>query len=215
MNKLNLRAPSFTNLPTVGSVSTIETIEKRPRRLIVLISPEMDCASLTRRLCKLAAETNSDIQLLGRYKDSTQELALHRELIMAAALIREAKVYVESSLETGTDWLAAVKRNYQVGDIIVCISDQSVGIRRKPLSQILESAFKVPVYILTTTKPMQPPSSLRAQVVAWSGLVGIIVGFFILQAQIIGLPDNGSKTVLSILILIPELFSIMFWNSLF
>ncbi len=216
MNKLSLQATPFSNPAVKESITfTARLSPERSRRMIVLVPPDTECTSLTRRICKIAEETNSDILLLGLYKNAAQELALQRELVTASALIRDAKLFVEMSIEVGTDWLAAVRRNYQAGDTIVCIADQAIGIRCIPLSQMLESTFQAPLYILTEGNPKKPPLSTLSQIFAWSGFVGIVVVFFVLQAQIIALPDNWTKTFLSVLLLIPEIVSIAVWHSLF
>ncbi|HLO14183.1 MAG TPA: hypothetical protein VK206_05100 [Anaerolineales bacterium] len=218
MNKLNVQAPSFTNLSAVESDASIRAIDldlARSRRLIVLIPPDSDCTGVTRRICRLASETNSDIQLLGLCKDPNQELALRRGLATIAALIRDAKVYVEMKVEIGTNWLDVVKRNYQEGDMIVCIVEQPIGIRRRPLSQILESTFKAPVYILSNVKYAQSQSNVLSQVITWCGFIGIIASFFILQVKITQLPKDWFQTLLFILLLIPEFGLIWVWNSLF
>src|SRR5512138_2494886 len=133
MNKLNAHAASFPKVVTIEADTSIPTSEvDRSPCLIVLVPPDSDSSSFTRRLCRLATETNSNIQLLGVCSDANQELALRRDLVTVAALIRDARVYVETRVELGTDWLAAVKQSYQKGDMIVCIADQSVGLRRRP-----------------------------------------------------------------------------------
>jgi hypothetical protein len=183
--------------------------------LIVLVPPDSDSSSFTRRLCKIAVETNSNILLLGVCSDANQELALRRDLATVAALIRDARVYVETRVEVRTDWLAAVKQSYQKGDMIVCIADQSVGLRRRPLSQILESTFQAPIYILSdrNVRPFEP--NALSQVISWSGFLGIIIGFFFLQVKIAQLPNDWFQMFLTILTLIPELGLILLWNSLF
>jgi hypothetical protein len=188
---------------------------ERSRRLIVLISLDSDCTLLTRRICRLASETSSTIQLLGLCKNPIHELTLRRELATVSALIRDAKVYVEAKVEIGSDWLAIIKQNYQEGDMIVCISDQPVGIRQRPLSHILESQLKAPIYILSDTKSTQSQSSFVSRIIAWSGCFAILIGFFILQAQLVQLPNDWFQSVLFILLLIPELGLILLWNSLF
>jgi hypothetical protein len=216
MNKIGLHATLANDLPIDETGFLVEANDiDRSHRLVVLVSPEMDCVGVTRRICKIAHETHSDILLLGLYKDHTQEFSLQRELITASALIRNTKIYVEIMLQLGTDWLDAVKQQYQEGDRIVCISDQSVGIRHKPLTQILETNFRAPIYLLSDAKPQQNRTGVISQLFVWSGLIGIIILFFILQAQLVGLPDSLSKTVFSVLLLIPEILLIVFWNSLF
>jgi hypothetical protein len=163
----------------------------------------------------LATETKSEIQLLGLCKDPAQELALRRELVTVSALIRDVRIYAEVTIEVGTNWLDAVKRNYQDGDAIVCITDPSIGIRQRSFSQILESTLRAPIYILSETKPSQPHSNILLRVIAWSGFLGIIVGFFILQMKIVQLSGDWLQTVMLIFLLIPEFGAIWIWNSLF
>lgn len=216
MNKLNIQAPSFANLRVAESEVTVRVVDaERSKRLIVLISPDSDATNVTRRICKLAADTNSDVQLLGVCKGVNQQLTLRRELVTVAALIRDAKVFVEIKVEVGINWLEAVRRNYQDGDALVCIAEQAIGIRRKPLSQILQSALKAPIYILSEAKPTQPPSNVFSQLISWSGFLGIITGFFVLQVKLTQLPKDWLQTVLFILLLIPEFGLLWVWNSLF
>jgi hypothetical protein len=216
MNKLNAHAASFPKVVTIEADTSIGATEvDRSPCLIVLVPPDWDSSSFTRRLCRLATETNSNIQLLGVCSHANQELALRRDLVTVAALIRDARVYVETRVEVGTDWLAAVRHSYQKGDMIVCIADQSVGLRRRPLSQLLESTLEAPIYILSDRKIRPSESNALSQVISWSGFLGIIVAFFFLQAKITQLPDDWFQTFLAILTLIPELGLILLWNSLF
>jgi hypothetical protein len=217
MNKLSIRpsSPAHYSKDLETSVS-IDQIEPQGfRQLIILIPAGSDCASVTRRICKLANETDSCVQLLGLYRNEEEELALRRELVMASALIRDARVYVEVTVERGTDWVEAVRAIYHAGDMLVCLTDPSTGLRRKPLSQILESNFKTTIYILSETPMQKQKSKLLSQVIAWSGLIGIVGGFFILQVDITRMPRDGFQTLLLILLLVPEIWLVQFWNSLF
>jgi hypothetical protein len=216
MNKQTLSTLPGTTASHVESDLQIRWSDpERSRRLIVLISLDSDCTPLTRRICRLASEMSSTVQLLGLCKDPIHEMTLRRELATVSALIRDAKVYVEAKVEIGSNWLAIVKKNYQEGDVIVCIADEPVGMRHRPLSQILESNLKAPIYILSETKSTQSQPNLLTQLFAWSGTIGIIIIFFILQMRIIQLPNDWFQTVLFILLLLPELGLILFWNSLF
>ena len=216
MNKLNLHVPSLSNRSAVELSESVSVVDlERSRRLIVLIPPDSDCTQVTRRICRLANETNSDIQLLGLCKDANQEMALRRELATVVALILNANVFVEMKVEVDTNWLEVVKRNYQAGDMLVCLAEQPIGIRRRPLSQILKSTFKAPIYILSDVKYAQFQFNVVSQVIAWCGFIGIIAGFFILQVKITQLPRDWLQTVLFILLLIPEFGLIWVWNSLF
>jgi hypothetical protein len=217
MNKLSVR-PSSPDQPSKDlelGMPTYPLESQRFRQLIILVPADCDCASVTRRISRLANETNSCVQLLGLYRDEEQELALRRELTMASALIRDARVFVEVTVERGSDWVQAVGPLYHTGDMIVCLTDQSMGLRHKPLSQILESNFKTTIYILAETPMPKQKSKLLSQVIAWSGLIGIVGGFFILQMGITRMPRDGYQTLLLILLLVPEIWLVQFWNSLF
>jgi hypothetical protein len=216
MNKHNVSIQTLTNPSSINSDNSISLVDPtQPPRLIVLIPTDADYSTVTRRIWRLANETNSDVQLLGLSKDSTQELTLRRDLATMAALIRDTRVFVDTKVEIGNSWLNAVKHNYQDGDMIVCLAEQSIGIRHRPLSQILESNFKAPVYLLSDIRSSKSQSNLFSQVIAWSGSIGIIAGSFLIQAKIIQLPDDSFRTVLSILLLIPEFWLLWVWNSLF
>ena len=216
MNKLNVQAPSFTNLHVSEPESEVHVVNVEPtRRLIVLIPPDSDAANVTRRICKLAVDTNSDVQLLGVCRDINQELALRRDLVTVSALIRDAKIFVEIKVEVGTNWLEAVKRNHHDGDALVCVAEQSIGVRRRPLSEILQSTFKAPIYILSQAKATQAQPNLLSQLIIWPGFLGIITGFFILQVKVAQLPKDWSQTLLFILLLIPEIGLLWVWNSIF
>ena len=216
MTKLNQLPISLTQSRDVDLDETAHWPDpERSRHLIILIPVNSEGTTLTRRICTLAKETNSSIQLLGLYRDSSEELALRRELAMMSALIRDAKVYAEIVVEKGNDWVNAVKHNYQAGDIIVCMAEQPIGIRRRPLSQILESSFDAPVYIFSELHPQESKSSVISQLTAWSGLIAIIAGFFLVQVKITQLTTGGFQTLLLILLLPPEIWLIQVWNSLF
>ena len=216
MTKLNQFPEPLSPTSDVDVDMSITWIDPEEyHKLIILVSADSDCTSVTRRICSMAKQTNSCIQLLGLYKNTSEELALRRELVMAAALIRDADVYVEIMLEQGTDWVDAVRHNYQRGDSLVCIAEQSIGIRQKPLSLMLKTNFDAPVYILAKGHVQAAKTKVYSPVVAWSGLIAIIVGFFLLQIKVTQLTNSGFQTFLLLLLLIPEIRIIQVWNSIF
>jgi hypothetical protein len=99
--------------------------------------------------------------------------------------------------------------------MIVCPFEQPVGIRRRSLTQILESNLKVPVYILSEPPQAKPQYNGLMQLTAWLGFAGIIVGFFVLQWKVVQLEKDPFQSILLILLLIPEFWFIWAWNFLF
>jgi hypothetical protein len=211
MNKLDIPSQNVILVPEHASFPK----PVAARRLIVLMPANVDCTAINHRIWELANESNSTVQILALYKDRDQEPSLRRELITMSALIQDANVPVEIKIEKGTNWLEAVKHNYHNGDMIVCPFEQPVGIQRRPLTQILESNLKVPIYILSGTQSARPQYKGLMQLTAWLGFAGIIVGFFVLQLKVIQLEIDPFQSILLILLLVPEFWLIQAWNSIF
>jgi hypothetical protein len=114
------------------------------------------------------------------------------------------------------NWVEFVKSNYRDGDMIVCFSEHRIGLLHQPLSQILRSSLYVPIYILSSSSS-QPlsQSSWRSQTLAWTGAIGIIIGFFVLQVQITSILQDWMQTALLILSVMAETWLIGIWNGMF
>jgi hypothetical protein len=210
MDKIDSIPPSLNLSP--APVSGPEPVH----RLIVLVPElEWDYIPAIHRIWELANAHQARVLLISLCKDPRQELSLRRALVTFCALVQNGRISVETRVEIGTNWVDVVKRNYRTDDMIVCFAEQRTGFLHKPLSQILESNLNVPVYILSGLYPQQSKSNWLSQVTAWSGYIGIIMGFFLLQAKIIQVPEGWFQNVLLILSLIPEFWLIWVWNSLF
>jgi hypothetical protein len=210
MTRLDSIPPSSTSFP--ASLSRHEPA----RRLIVLVPDlESDYIPAIRRIWELANAQRAHVQFLGLCKDARQELSLRRVLAIMSTMVQDGKVSTEAKVEIGTSWVDIVKRNYQTGDMIVCFAEQRVGLLHRPLSQILESNLNFPVYILSGLYPQKYKSYWIAQVVVWSGSLGIIISFCILQVKIDQLPKDWFQNALFMFSLLPELWLIWVWNGLF
>jgi len=203
-----LVVPTFPPIPANANLET-------GRRLIVLISEDIDYSAARRRIWELARATGMHIQLLGLCKDTTEESRLRRELITLACLLQDGKTTAKAQVDIGTSWLNAVKANYETGDVIVCFAEQRTGLLQRPLSQILESNFKSTVYILSDLALQQPKPGRLAQLGAWLGSIGIIIAFGILQAKIVQYPEGWLQNILIILSVIPEFWLIWLWGGRF
>jgi len=196
----------------IASHEGLETIH----RLIVLVPTDWNSHAVTRRLWKLARTLGAHIQFLGLCKEAEQEPGLRRGLVTMASLLQNEGVCVDVKVELGTDWVEAVKRNYQPDDMIVCFAEQRAGLLQRPLSQILRSNIKGMVYILSGSYPQtdtRPP--WLSQIMAWIGPLAIIVLAFLFQVRITSLPQDWAQTSLLILSVMGEVWLISLWNSLF
>ena len=208
MNKIDILTSSLNSGPM--SLSTPEPAS----RLIVLI-PTMDWNYIPalRRIWELAIARGAGVLLLSLYTDTQQELSFRRVLVTMSAMLQDSGIAVEAGLDYGTNWMELVKRNHQMGDTIVCFAGAQTGPLHQPLSQVLLSNLKVPVYVLPSPVVHKPKLILRSQIIGWLGFIGIILGCFMLQMRIVQLPKDAFQTMLLILSLIPEFWLIWAWNS--
>ena len=210
MDKIDSIPPSLMSFP--ASVSGPDSTH----RLIVLVPDlEWDYIPAIHRIWELANAQHARVLLLSLCKDPRQELSLRRALATLSAMTQDGRVPVETKVEIGMNWVNAVKRNYQTSDMVVCFAEQRAGLLQRPLSQILESNLKVPLYILAGHYLPKSKLNWLAQVTAWLGWIGIIAGFGLLQVKIIQVPEGWFQNVLFILSIIPEFWLILIWDNLF
>jgi len=208
MDQIDIIPPFSTSTP--ASFSGLETA---PRLIILVPAVESDHLPVIRRIRELTTNRPFNFLLLGLCKDPMQESNLRRKLINMFALLRDDNAHVDMKVEIGTNWAEIVKRIYQTGDMVVCLAEPRRGWLQKPLSQILQSDLKIPVYILSSAGTERQGLNLLIQAAAWLGSIGIIIGFFILQTYIIQYSKDWLQNILLILSLIPEFQLILFWNS--
>ena len=210
MTRLDSIPPASTSFP--ASLSEHEPA----RRLIVLVpNLETDYFHAIHRVWELANAQRVNVQFLGLCEDTRQELGFRRALVIMSAMVQDGNVPTEAKVEIGTSWVDAVKRNCHTGDMIVCFAEQRAGFLHRPLSQILKSNLNFPVYILSGLYPQKTKSNWLSQVIVWLGCIGIIVSFCILQVRIDQLPKDWFQNALLVFSIIPELWLIWVWNSLF
>ncbi len=187
------------------------------RRLIVLVpEPELDATFMARKIWELANTLECGIQFLGLSKDAAHEPGVRRQIVTLAAMVGYENISVETKIAIGNDWLSVVRSNWREGDVIVCFTGQSSGLARRPLSQMLESNLNATVYVLSDIQPQEEHlRSWMVNAMAWAGSIGIIIGFFWLQAKLIQFPKEWAYTALLYISLFAEAGSIYAWNSLF
>ena len=192
------------------------SVPEPAHRLIVLV-PDMgsDYIPAIRKIWELAKAQHARVQFLGLCRDAAKEPSLHRQLVTMSALVGDDEVFAESKVEIGTSWVDVIKRNSQTGDMIVCFEEQRAGLLHRPLSQILETNLRFPVYILSGLYPQKSTPNWLSKIIVWSGSIGIIIGFYILQMKITQLPKDWFQNALLIFSIILEFSLIWIWDSLF
>jgi len=201
--------------PSASVPAALSGLEPASRLIVLVPDMESDYIPVIPRIWELAEAQQASVLFLSLCKDTSQELSLRRGLITMGAMVQSSHVLAEVRVEMGTNWVDVVKRNYQTGDLIVCFAEQRAGLLHKPLSQVLQSNLKIPIYILSGLYLPKPKSKLLSQVIAWSCFLGILIGFFLLQINIVHVSKGGLQSVLLILSILPEFWLIRVLNSWF
>jgi len=210
MNNVN------SNFPALITAPFPPYFQKPVRRLIVLVPTDADYTAAAQRVWDLAKTLHSPVQFLGLCEHAAEESSLRRHLITMSAMVQYGDVPSEICIESGSNWLGAVKAALQDGDGIVCLGEQRTGWLQRPLQRILESNLSAPVYVipgLSAGKRIWP--NWLSEVAVCTGSFGIIAGFIVLQIRIVFLPDDWLQTALMILTVLAEAWLIWTWNGLF
>jgi hypothetical protein len=221
MNKLKLQPSLVYQANTDSVVSTFPPVSANTsvgmaRRLVVLLAAEADYTAVMHRVWDLAHAAECQVLFLSLCSDATKEASLRRQLITLCAMAQNDRIHAEGRIEAGSNWIRAIQSNVRDGDMIVCFDEQSTGLRRRPLSQVLESRMGTPVYILAGLSPQaQTSSNWLSRIAAWTGLIAIVAGAFLLQIQIVTLTVGWLQTGLMIGSVLAELWMIWICNRLF
>ena len=191
--------------------ASADLVVESDHRIIILVPRGVDGSSTARRLRELEQATGMPVLLLSICREQADEPGLRRELVSLASLLKDGRHPLEIKVETGLDWISVVRNHYDTGDMIVCFDGQRSGFLQKPLSQLLDANFKADVYILSGLALQEAESNVLAQVVAWVGLIVILLGFGLLQAKIVQASDHWLQNALLILSIIPEFWLLHYW----
>ena len=185
-------------------------------RLMVLVPTDPNYGTAIQRIWQLATATNRSIYLLGLCKDMTEELSLRRQFSAMTALLGNSGISIEAKREFGTRWIDAIRKNYQMGDMIVCFAEQRDGLLHKPLKQVLQENLDTPLFILSDLYPRHlSRRNALTTILLWLGWISLIAGAFVLQIRIMSLPQGGAQTTLMLLSVFAEFWLLWVWNNQF
>lgn len=165
------------------------------KRLLVLVPPEAgQDAELAAQAWRLASPAGVPVVLVGLAHDAASEAQRRRQLASLAALTRDETVPVTTRLELAPNWLAAVRRLWRPGDLLLCFSGQLdfggwLGRRGRPLADALRAALGAPLIeaeLPAASAWPRRPQALATPVALLAAFL-VIAGFFWLQAYIVGL----------------------------
>jgi hypothetical protein len=213
MNKLD--SISVTVSPDFSSV-TAQPLKPADWLIVLVPHTEADLSAAICRIWELANAGGNRIRLIGVHENAIQEPTLRRQLAGMSAMLGSGGIYTETEILAGHDWVDIVRTHSQAGDLVVCFAEQRVGPLNRSLSSVLQSSLDVPVYILSGTYLQNNVrSNWWAELVAWSGFIAILAGFFLVQVRIHHLIAGWARPILILISVYLELWMIWVWNKLF
>jgi hypothetical protein len=189
------------------------------RRLLVLVPDPATSTELANRIWALAAPKELDVLFIGATWQGNHDYAMRRLLATLAAATRDSHLQVETRLVRGKNWLQLSRALWQPGDLVICHREQTIAgwdFRRRPLAEALVATLNAPVYVLTGFCPEPSPDRPGAASRLLHSLLPflIIVGSFVLQAQITKSFTNWLYYPLMILSVIIEIGLLALWNQM-
>ena len=194
-------APNLRNIDLSARSGEAET--SPISRLLVLVPAEAGPdAELAAQAWRLAAPEGLPVVLVGLAQDSAAEAQRRRQLASLAALTRGEGVAVTTRLALAPNWLAAVRRLWAPGDLLICFAGQAeaggwLGLRRQPLATALRAALGAPLVEAELSSPLpQPRAAPLSQTAALLAALFVVAGFFLLQAQIVQVAEALAEVAL-------------------
>jgi hypothetical protein len=191
------------------------------KRLVVLVPDrDVDEVRLARKIWSLLPRRRVQVLFVTLVTDSNYGPGAQRRLVTLAALTQDVFYQIETRVIFGPSWTRGLAELVRPGDVVVCHASQQV---RSPFrkgaaldAQILEKV-KAPVYVLDGLYPeaVSPhPRRLVRLMVSWGILVGILIGFFVFEADVERLASGWLANVLFMMIFVLEVALIWAWNFL-
>jgi hypothetical protein len=214
---------------SVGQIDILDhqMVVQAPRLVVVMLDTEEE-ALLAGRILALARPRALPVVLVGIAPDTADAARVRRKLATIGAFLKrgaatsngrgikqQSSMQVEIQVEQGLDWVRGVKTLLRENDMLACYSDETIGLRQRPLADILSRSFSVPVYTFTGLHSAQPGRSGRwSQAFGWVGSVAIIAGFLAVQARIVTSAQGWVQTTLMLITLLAEVGAIWVINSM-
>jgi len=179
-------------------------------RLLVLV-PNVEGleTELARRVWLLASPSGLNVTYLSVIDHFADEPLARRRLATLAALTRDARTRVETSVSVAGDWLHAVRRIWTPRDLVVCLSEHVAAARRRgqpSLDLALASDLNAQVYLLSGAYPERGHLTRPwlARTVPATLPYAIVAMAFLLQVQIARLPRDWVYYILMSLSVLGE-----------
>ena len=208
-----LRMSSAPDMTTAGNVPVTGL-----RRLAVVLFEVDEEALLARQIRDVVKVRELSVLLIGVAPDPAGEAQLRRKLARIAAFLDDQNsraTRTQVRMEVGKDWIGGIEAFLYRDDMLACYAEQTVGVRERPLCDVLSSDLHLPIY---TFSGLQGPRPHRRnyvlQIVSWLFSLASLGGFFVLQARIVTVMQGWTQSVLMLIVLLAEAGLLWLINSL-
>lgn len=119
-----------------------------PLRLIILVpTRNLDTLKLASLISHAVQQHRSNLLFLSVVEDSNEESYVHEYTAELIELTSKLPVQIEREIEYSKNWITVIKSIWQVGDLVICPTEQSISINGKQISLgiALSQASETPV----------------------------------------------------------------------
>ena len=190
-----------------------------PLRLIILVpTRNLDTLKLAGLISYVVRQHKSNLLFLSVVEDSNEESYANEYMADLIELTSRLPVQVERKIVYSENWITVVKGIWQVGDVVICPTEQSIAVNGKciPLGITLSQESEIPVLMFTGYYHELPlhPRTLVAEIKWWS--IALMIGALstCLQVWILQSIKGWSNPVLLCLSIVMEFSLIWIWNRI-
>jgi len=179
-------------------------------RLVVLV-PEgaIDLNDLAARIGRLAGEDRCEVFLLIAPASPDDKFSARESVSTLAATIRSEELPVQIRVDSGGNYLKALKPILRPGDLLVCYAEMAPGevVQNQPFIDVLASATHLPVVALPGALP-HPKTHISPRIqeaLMVLACLATIIAFFGFQVWLDHALAGTVKTVLEVLSVLLEI----------
>jgi hypothetical protein len=186
--------------------------------MILLPARNLDTLELARLISYILHQHKSNLLFLSVVEDSNEESYANEYVADLVELTSRLPVQVERIIVCSENWITVVKRIWQVGDVVICPTEQSITVNGKciPLGIALSQESEIPV-LMFTGYYHEPPFHLRTRIAKikwWSVPWTIVALSSYAQGWILRNVRGWPNPVMLCLSFVVEITLIWIWNQI-
>ena len=189
------------------------------RRLILLLPPDdLDEIGLAEKVWQLCQERQAEILIWGLVPSRDLESILRWKTATMTALLRDPSIGLESKLIHASSWVNVLEFVDTNSDLLIYIDAPSLGSTNLAKEKLIDLLGESTFHVMELTGLIQEedvrPFRWFIPIFKWVVILGVVAGFFVIQASLIRHYGGLNAMPLLWLSILGEAGLIFLWNGL-